>query len=75
MEYLLGYIAFITAFMAVGCIVLYALEKLIIFSFDNNDKLLFEGRTHYVYINTSDGWKINSLEPKDRSTDVPCVLK
>ena len=43
--------------------------------FDNNDKLLFEGRTHYVYINTSDGWKINSLEPKDRSTDVPCVLK
>ena len=41
--------------------------------FDNNDKLLFEGRTHYVYINTSDGWKINSLEPKDRSTNVPCV--
>ena len=40
-----------------------------------NDELLFEGRTHYVYINTSDGWKINSLEPKDRSTDVPCVLK
>ena len=41
--------------------------------YNNNDKLLFEGRTHYVYINTSDGWKINSLEPKDRSTDVPCV--
>ena len=41
--------------------------------YDNNDKLLFEGRTHYVYINTSDGWKINSLEAKDRSTDVPCM--
>ena len=41
--------------------------------YNNNDKLLFEGRTHYVYINTSDGWKINSLEPKDRSTDVPCM--
>ena len=41
--------------------------------YNNNDKLLFEGRTHYVYINTSDGWKINSLEPKDRSIDVPCV--
>ena len=41
--------------------------------YNNNDKLLFEGRTHYVYINTSDGWKINSLEPKDRSTDVACV--
>ena len=40
--------------------------------YDNNDKLLFEGRTHYVYINTSEGWKINSLEPKDRSTDVLC---
>ncbi len=41
--------------------------------YNNNDKLLFEGRTHYVYINTSDGWKINSLEAKDRSTDVTCV--
>ena len=41
--------------------------------YNNNDKLLFEGRTHYVYINTSDGWKINSLEAKDRSTDVPCM--
>ena len=41
--------------------------------YNNNDKLLFEGRTHYVYINTSDGWKINSLEAKDRSTNVPCV--
>ena len=41
--------------------------------YNNNDKLLCEGRTHYIYINTSDGWKINSLEPKDRSTDVPCV--
>ena len=41
--------------------------------YNNNDKLLFEGRTHYVYINTSDGWKINSLEAKDRSTYVPCV--
>ena len=41
--------------------------------YNKNDKLLFEGRTHYVYINTSDGWKINSLEAKDRSTDVPCV--
>ena len=43
--------------------------------YDKNDKLLFEGRTHYVYINTSDGWKINSLEPKDRSTDVLCDHK
>ena len=43
--------------------------------FDNNDKLLFEGRTHYVYINTSEGWKIKSLEPKDRSTDVLCDHK
>ena len=41
--------------------------------YNNNDKLLFEGRTHYVYINTSDGWKINSLEAKDRSADVPCI--
>ena len=41
--------------------------------YNKNDELLFEGRTHYVYINTSDGWKINSLEPKDRSTDAPCV--
>ena len=41
--------------------------------YNNNDKLLCEGRTHYIYINTSDGWKINSLEPKDRSTDIPCV--
>ena len=43
--------------------------------YDKNDKLLFEGRTHYVYINTSEGWKINSLEPKDRSTDVLCDHK
>ena len=43
--------------------------------YNNNDKLLFEGRTHYVYINTSEGWKINSLEPKDRSTDVLCDHK
>ena len=41
--------------------------------YNNNDKLLFEGRTHYVYINTADGWKINSLEPKDRTTYVPCI--
>ena len=41
--------------------------------YNKNDKLLFEGRTHYVYINTSDGWKINSLEAKDRSADVPCI--
>lgn len=41
--------------------------------YNNNDKLLFEGRTHYVYINTTDGWKINSLEPKDRITYVPCI--
>ena len=41
--------------------------------YNKNDELLFEGRTHYVYINTSDVWKINSLEPKDRSTDAPCV--
>ena len=41
--------------------------------YNKNDELLFEGRTHYVYINTSDGWKINSLEPKDRSTNAPCV--
>ena len=27
--------------------------------YNKNDKLLFEGRTHYVYINTADGWKIN----------------
>ena len=43
--------------------------------YNKNDELLFEGRTHYVYINTSDGWKINSLEPKDRSTDVLCDNK
>tara|TARA_B100000965_G_C19226682_1_gene598248 strand:+ start:177 stop:638 length:462 start_codon:yes stop_codon:yes gene_type:complete len=41
--------------------------------YNKNDKLLFEGRTHYVYINTADGWKINSLEPKDRITYVPCI--
>ena len=31
MSVFLGYIAFITAFMAVGCIVLYVVEKLIVF--------------------------------------------
>ncbi len=41
--------------------------------YNKNDKLLFEGRTHYVYINTADGWKINSLEPKDRIAYVPCI--
>ena len=41
--------------------------------YNNNDKLLFEGRTHYVYIKTAEGWKINSLEPKARITYVPCI--
>ena len=41
--------------------------------YNNNDELLFQGRTHYVYIDTVDGWKINSLEPKERAENSPCM--
>ena len=41
MSILFGYIAFITAFMAVGCIVLYALEKLIVFSYEQLKEFFF----------------------------------
>jgi hypothetical protein len=41
MNILFGYIAFITAFMAIGTIVLYALEKLIIFSYEQLKEFFF----------------------------------
>ena len=42
MNIFLGYIAFTTVFMAVGCIVLYALEKLIVFSYEQLTVVLRE---------------------------------
>ena len=41
MSIFLGYTVFVTAFMAVGCMVLYAIEKLIIFSFEQLKELFF----------------------------------
>ena len=41
MNILFTYIAFTTAFMAVGCIVLYAAEKLIVFSYEQLKEFFF----------------------------------
>ena len=41
MNIFFGYIAFITAFMAVGCIVLYTAEKLIIFLYEQLKEFFF----------------------------------
>ena len=41
MNIFFGYIAFITAIMAVGGIVLYALEKLIVFSYEQLKEFFF----------------------------------
>ena len=41
MNIFFGYIAFITAFMAVGCIVLYAFEKLIVFLYEQLKEFFF----------------------------------
>ena len=41
MNIFFGYIAFITAFMAVGCIVLYTLEKLIVFLYEQLKEFFF----------------------------------
>ena len=34
--------------------------------YNEKDERLFAGRTHYLYIPTSNGWKMNSLERKER---------
>ena len=41
MSIFLGYIVFVISFMAVGCIVLYALEKLIIFLYEQLKEFFF----------------------------------
>lgn len=41
MSILFDYITFVVAFMAVGCIVLYAVEKLIIFSYEQLEEFFF----------------------------------
>ena len=41
MNVFLSYIAFVAAFMAVGCIVLYALEKLIVFLYEQLKEFFF----------------------------------
>ena len=41
MNIFLGYMAFTTVFMAVGCIVLYALEKLIVFFYEQLKAFFF----------------------------------
>ena len=41
MSIFLGYIVFVISFMAVGCIVLYALEKLIVFLYEQLKEFFF----------------------------------
>ena len=41
MEYLLGYIAFVFCFFLVGNLILFVLEKLIVFSFDQIKEFLY----------------------------------
>jgi len=38
-----------------------------------NNEILFEGRTHYIYVFTGKGWKMNSLERKERIKDQSCM--
>ena len=40
--------------------------------YNEKDERLFAGRTHYLYIPTSNGWKMNSLERKERSQNQSC---
>ena len=40
--------------------------------YNNNDERLYQGRTHYMYIATSKGWKMNSLESKERLREKSC---
>tara|TARA_B100000941_G_scaffold135730_1_gene96281 strand:- start:12 stop:527 length:516 start_codon:yes stop_codon:yes gene_type:complete len=43
--------------------------------YNSNDQLLFQGRTHYVYVYVPDvGWKMNSLDSKERDTKESCRL-
>ena len=43
--------------------------------YNSNNQLLFQGRTHYVYVYVPDvGWKMNSLDSKDRDTEEFCRL-
>ena len=40
--------------------------------YNEKDERLFAGRTHYLYIPTSNGWKMNSLERKERLQNLSC---
>ena len=40
--------------------------------YNEKDERLFAGRTHYLYIPTSNGWKMNSLERKERLQNQSC---
>ena len=40
--------------------------------YNKKDERLFEGRTHYSYIPTSTGWKMDSLERKERLQNKSC---
>ena len=43
--------------------------------YNSDDQLLFQGRTHYVYVYVPDaGWKMNSLDSKDRNAEEFCRL-
>jgi len=43
--------------------------------YNSNNQLLFQGRTHYVYVYVPNvGWKMNSLDSKDRDTEEFCRL-
>ena len=39
---------------------------------NEKDERLFAGRTHYLYVPTSNGWKMNSLERKERLQNHSC---
>ena len=40
--------------------------------YNEKDERLFAGRTHYLYIPSSNGWKMNSLERKERLQNQSC---
>ena len=43
--------------------------------YNSNNQLLFQGRAHYVYVYVPNvGWKMNSLDSKDRDTEEFCRL-
>ena len=43
--------------------------------YNSNNQLLFQGRTHYIYVYVPNvGWKMNSLDSKDRDTEEFCRL-